>query len=173
MASPRTQARRSIRHIASKDRGAPLDRLGPSANMSAYVQQDNICHSSCEDDVWQSLEPLPSISSQSLWPPGSLQILDVREDAVPTRGEAFASHSPFPYIANHAAIADIVGRDTRSLIRTRRYAARLELLDLDEWNENKTHDEDLPTCLHYSIEWKVTLNNKLISKDTQPNLVLT
>jgi hypothetical protein len=88
------------------------------------------------------------------------------------RGEPFAFHSPFLDAANHAAIADVVGRDTRSLSHARRPAARLELLTLDEWNENETYDEDPPTCLHYSIEWKVTLNNKLVSKDTEPNLVL-
>jgi hypothetical protein len=54
----------------------------------------------------------------------------------------------------------------------RLYAGKLELLDLDEWNENETYDEEPLSCLHYSIEWKVTLNNKLISKDTEPNLVL-
>jgi hypothetical protein len=129
-----------------------------------------------DNDVWQSLEPFPFDPSQSLGPPESSQIPDIHavgsRDAVTTRGEPFASHSPFLDTANHAAIADGVGRDTRSSSHARRPAARLELLTLDEWNENETYDEDPPTCLHYSIEWKVTLNNKLVSKDTEPNLVL-
>ncbi|KAF1935900.1 hypothetical protein EJ02DRAFT_459981 [Clathrospora elynae] len=118
--------------------------------------------------VWQSLEPLPFDPSQPLGPPESSQIPNIHavgsRDAVITRDEPFAFHSPFLDTANHAAFPDGVGRDTPSLSHARRPAARLELLSLDEWNENETYDEDPPTCLHYSIEWKVTLNNKLVSK---------
>lgn len=72
------------------------------------------------------------------------------------------------------AIADHEGqnKDNRSVQETRSHTARLELLNLDEWDENEAYDEDPPSCLRYSIEWKVTLNNKPISKDTEQNLVL-
>jgi hypothetical protein len=46
------------------------------------------------------------------------------------------------------------------------------LLNIDEWDEEKTYDEDLPSCIHYSIEWKVTLHNKIVSRDTEQNIVL-
>ena len=49
---------------------------------------------------------------------------------------------------------------------------KLRLLHRDEWGEDNTYDEDPPSCIHYSIEWKVTLNGKLVSKDTEQNLVL-
>src|SRR5438045_3459980 len=50
--------------------------------------------------------------------------------------------------------------------------AKLGLLHIDEWDKEKTCDEEPPSCIHYSIEWKVTVNNKPISKDTKQNLVL-
>lgn len=50
--------------------------------------------------------------------------------------------------------------------------SKLLLLNMDEWDDEKTYDEDPPNCIHYTIEWKVTLNGKLISKDTEQNLVL-
>ncbi|KFY47126.1 hypothetical protein V494_00147 [Pseudogymnoascus sp. VKM F-4513 (FW-928)] len=49
---------------------------------------------------------------------------------------------------------------------------KLQLLHIDEWDDENTYDEVPPNCIHYSIEWKVTLNGKLISKDTEQNLVL-
>jgi hypothetical protein len=72
------------------------------------------------------------------------------------------------------AVADNLGRDACSVghVPVRPRAGKFELLSLDEWNENETYDEEPPTCLHYSIEWKVTLNNKLLAKDTEPDLVL-
>ena len=49
----------------------------------------------------------------------------------------------------------------------------LFLLRRDEWDKDNAYDEDPPTCLHYSIEWKVVVNKKLTSKDTEPDVVLT
>jgi hypothetical protein len=54
----------------------------------------------------------------------------------------------------------------------RPHSGKLKLLDLDKWNKNKTYNKKPPTCLYYSIKWKVILNNKLLSKDTEPDLVL-
>jgi hypothetical protein len=49
---------------------------------------------------------------------------------------------------------------------------KLHFLQLAEWDERKSYGEDVPTCLHYSIEWKVLVNIMVISKDTEQDLVL-
>jgi hypothetical protein len=56
--------------------------------------------------------------------------------------------------------------------RSRLRPAKLELLDWSEWDQTKAYDERPPTCLHYSTVWKVTLNNKLMCKDTEQDLIL-
>jgi hypothetical protein len=55
---------------------------------------------------------------------------------------------------------------------SQRLPEKLGFLGLDEWDEHNTYEEDVPTCLHYSIEWKVYVNKKVISVDTEQDLVL-
>ncbi|KAF1947542.1 hypothetical protein EJ02DRAFT_330857, partial [Clathrospora elynae] len=63
-------------------------------------------------------------------------------------------------------------RDNCRLGHARSHSAKLELINLDEWDENETYDQDAPTCLHYSIKWIVTLNDKLIFKHAESDLML-
>ena len=49
---------------------------------------------------------------------------------------------------------------------------KLRFLQRDEWNEHNSYEEEVPTCIHYSIEWKVVVNNKELSKDTEQDLVV-
>lgn len=48
----------------------------------------------------------------------------------------------------------------------------LPLVQLDEWDEDHPYNENLPSCIHSSIEWKVTLNSRGVSRDTEQDLVL-
>jgi hypothetical protein len=49
---------------------------------------------------------------------------------------------------------------------------KLRFLELNEWDAMNNYEEDVPTCIHYRIVWKVVLNNKKISEDTEADIVL-
>ncbi|KAF4447038.1 AAA family, partial [Fusarium albosuccineum] len=66
----------------------------------------------------------------------------------------------------------LASRHTSPLDPPRSDRTSLPLLQLADWDEELSYDEQPPTCVHYSIEWKLTLNHRSISKDTEPNLVL-
>ncbi|KAF7174073.1 hypothetical protein CNMCM6106_008192 [Aspergillus hiratsukae] len=47
---------------------------------------------------------------------------------------------------------------------------RLRFLD-DLESDNGATDDEQPTCMPYVIEWRVTLNNRVLAKDTEQDLV--
>ena len=49
---------------------------------------------------------------------------------------------------------------------------RLGFLPLAEWDEYNSYEEDIPSRLRYSIEWKVAVNNRVVAKDTEQDIVL-
>ncbi|MCJ1284329.1 hypothetical protein MMC26_003660 [Xylographa opegraphella] len=51
-------------------------------------------------------------------------------------------------------------------------ADQLGFCQLSDWDEGKTYNEHPPTCLHYSMEWKLRINNREVSKETEQDLVL-
>jgi hypothetical protein len=69
-------------------------------------------------------------------------------------------------------IVDEREQDTTGARGTRLRLAKLELLEWSEWVQTKVYDERPPTCLQYSIVWKVNLNKKLDCKDTEQDLML-
>jgi hypothetical protein len=52
-------------------------------------------------------------------------------------------------------------------------ADRLGFLPLAEWDEYNSYEEDTPSHLRYSIEWKIAVSNRAVAKDTEQDIVLT
>ena len=51
-------------------------------------------------------------------------------------------------------------------------ADKLCLLQPDDWDQEKDYSADPPTCIRYTIIWKIKLNNRMIAKDTEQDIVL-
>jgi hypothetical protein len=49
---------------------------------------------------------------------------------------------------------------------------RLCLLQPDDWDQEKDYGADPPVCIRYTIIWKNKLNNRMIAKDTEQDVVL-
>ena len=58
-------------------------------------------------------------------------------------------------------------------LRPRPRPEKLALLQLSEWDQGKTYDDDPPTCLCATIGWKATLSGKPFARDTEQDVVLT
>jgi hypothetical protein len=151
-------------------------QLATAESQQPYGQSPHLSTQAATASPRPSTDPVsfPPDRSQRLGASIASQILDaqVAGNVTPSQSEPSVLPAPSSAVAFPEAVADNLSRDTGSADHVRPHSGKLELLDLDEWNENETYDEEPPTCLHYSIEWKVTLNNKLLSKDTEPDLVL-
>ena len=162
-----------VRRTARSRRGSHLVLSG---SQQPYGRSPDPPAQAATASLRPSMDPVsyPLDRSPFLGAAAASQTLDTQlaGDASVSRTEPFVLRSPCPTVAYQEALAGDLSRDAGSAGHVRPHSGRLELLDLDEWNENATYDEEPPTCLHYSIEWKVTLNNRLLARDTEPDLVL-
>jgi hypothetical protein len=62
----------------------------------------------------------------------------------------------------------------RVLQQTQRRPARktLPFVPYADWAPDQSYDELPPSCIHYIMEWKLTLNRRLVAKQTEDDLVV-
>lgn len=53
------------------------------------------------------------------------------------------------------------------------HAEKPRLLQLSEWDDEESNDELPASYIRYMIEWKVTVNKRVISRDTEEDVALT
>ena len=69
----------------------------------------------------------------------------------------FLSHSPYPCASPSVSHLE---------------AEALRLLQPSDWDQEKDYSVNPPICIRYTIIWKVKLNNRMIAKDTEQDIVL-
>ncbi|KAJ5517497.1 hypothetical protein N7527_009057 [Penicillium freii] len=99
----------------------------------------------------------------------------------------FTEHEPWEHHSNYAPTPGYCGSPyaalstlspspsivVKSLEPTIKFIpCALKFLRLCDWQDGKAYDEDQPTCIHYRIEWRATVNNREVSKDTEEDVVL-
>ncbi|KAJ9601891.1 hypothetical protein H2200_013606 [Cladophialophora chaetospira] len=60
----------------------------------------------------------------------------------------------------------------RTRKRQRTLRNKLPLLQLEEWERERVYNEEPPICVHYAVDWKICLDDKQISKNSERNVVL-
>ncbi|PSN61264.1 hypothetical protein BS50DRAFT_157210 [Corynespora cassiicola Philippines] len=90
----------------------------------------------------------PLLPSQALDTPDLVSVDDVSGDPAERDG----SWDPAGPASNATGNEDELIQNTSNRQETRRIPAKLELLDMFEWDQGKLYDESPPTCLHYLIK---------------------
>lgn len=79
-------------------------------------------------------------------------------------------HCPYATRSYYTPSPSVLECEPNAAIQTR--PDTLPLLQESEWEKDKVYNEDPPSCIHYFIEWRVTLNNQAVVKDTEEGIML-
>lgn len=60
-----------------------------------------------------------------------------------------------------------------TLSQPRSHPDKLQFIEWSDWEPSNSYEEDVPSCMHYRIVWKVVVNNKRVSEDTEEDVVVS
>lgn len=77
-------------------------------------------------------------------------------------------------LPNGASLESPPLRDTRPPQRSQLRPARktLPFVPYADWVPGQSYEEHPPFCMHYILEWKLTLNKRIAAKQTEDDLVV-
>ena len=61
-------------------------------------------------------------------------------------------------------------RSRRSQLRPARKT--LPFVPFADWDPGQSYNDQPPFCIHYVMEWKLTLNKRVVAKQTEDDLIL-
>ncbi|KAJ5799028.1 uncharacterized protein N7503_006533 [Penicillium pulvis] len=96
--------------------------------------------------------------------PQELELWEQDSQYAPTPGNFRSPYATYP--------SPSISLEDEPNTRGRPQPNTIPLLQESEWDADKIYDEYPPSCIHYFIEWRVTLNNKAVVRDTEEDLVL-
>ena len=85
---------------------------------------------------------------------------------------ALQDYAATPLASNPASQEMVRGLIDTNVQADPAQADRLRLLHYSEWDPEADYRKNRPSCIRYTIEWKVTLNKKAIVKNTERDVVL-
>jgi hypothetical protein len=113
-----------------------------------------LCHPYQQSNAMSSTDPFHDpfpLQSYEGWEPFDLEVLD-------TEAVNAADPTPVPDSSEPDDTARGTVDEDASNTRQQLQTDRLALLQLSSWEQEKSYNEHPPSCIHYSIEWKVTVN---------------
>lgn len=146
-----THHKMPVHRISKNQRTAQLTALG---TQQRRPQPPSQLPNQAITNGLDQLHDLSPFELSELFEPSQVlgtQVGDIGGEPFTQGGPSIADFTLLDEVMREIVEKDL-NEDTCSQQQTKSQPAKLELLNIDEWDEEKTYDEDPPSCIHYLIE---------------------